>query len=194
MEIKKYLLILLAFISLPSFANDDMAPEFKNYQVNISNGSFANRLIITEEQKKHSNSWVQIMQNELRKKANFAGHYRLYLSQKGELPVDCGPNGWVCGWVIDKTTGSVISELPIFNGNSNYYSTIDNGTPSPDLFSIEFYPNSNLIWLNGENIPKSKLDNISFEDKKCANNAYVFKSNKFTISFVGECEIDYGSY
>lgn len=132
------------------------------------------------------------MQKELNEKVNFAGHYRIYVSRDGELPIDCGVEGWVCGWVIDKNSGSVVSELPIFNGNSSYYSIIDNGTPSPDCFSIEYYPNSNLLWLNGENVPKYKLGEISFTDKKCANNAYLFIENKFFINYKGECEIDRG--
>ncbi len=129
------------------------------------------------------------MQKKLVEKVNFAGHYRLYISDHGELPEDCGINGWVCGWVIDKETGRVITELPLFNGNTKYYSTIENNTPSPDPFFTEFYANSNLIWVNGENISAKKIGHISPGDNKCANNSYVFNGEIYSIVFRGNCAV-----
>lgn len=192
MKVRKLPFLFIAAICFSALANEGDAPKFKEHNVLLSHGPFTTKIHLTSEQLKKSEAWKSLMQKQLSEKANFAGHYRLYISGKGELPKDCGVNGWVCGWIVDKETGTVVSELPSFNGNSKYYSTIDNGTPSPDLFSAEFYPNSNLIWINGENIPKNKVGNISSGDKKCSNSAYLFNNNSFHNIFEGECEIDTG--
>jgi len=192
MKLCKFTFLLISFICFSTFANDGKVPEFKEHNVLLSHGPFASKIIFTSEQLEKSSDWKKIMQNQLRKEVNFAGQYRIYISKKGELPKDCGINGWICGWIVDKITGSVISELPLFNGNTKYYSTIDNGTPSPDPFSAEYYPNSNLIWISGENIPSSKVGNISLGDKKCSNSAYLFENHLFRRIFQGECEIDNG--
>ncbi|MGV3345343.1 hypothetical protein ACGVWS_06215 [Enterobacteriaceae bacterium LUAb1] len=190
---KKALFLSLLLVPVITQASDGSVPAFKDNKVSVSHGPFINKITLTTEQQQRSKAWKNVMQNELRKNVNFAGHYRLYLSKDGALPSDCGIEGWVCGWIIDKATGKVVSALPEFNGNSRYYSTIDNGTSSPDLFSLEFYPNSNLIWVNGDNIPMAKKDNISVDDKKCSNNAYTFEQGQFALSFTGECEIDQSS-
>lgn len=192
MKLCKLTILLTTFICFSTLANEGETPKFKEHNVILSHGPFASKIKLTGEQSGKSNDWKKLMQSQLSKEVNFAGHYRLYISEKGELPKDCGVNGWVCGWVVDKLSGAIISELPMFNGNTKYYSTIDNGTPSPDPFSAEFYPNSNLIWISGENIPKSKVGNISPGDKKCSNSAYVFDHQSFQNIFQGECEIDNG--
>ncbi|MGE4802448.1 hypothetical protein AB8989_18950 [Yersinia hibernica] len=190
MKASKLFLFLIAFSPLSVFSEEINVPEFKDNKVEINKGLFSKRITLTQTQQNYSSKWKDIMQKELTEKVNFAGHYRLYISKGGVLTKECGVNGWVCGWIIDKRNGEVISELPLFNENTNYYSTIDNGTPSPDPFFIEFYPDSNLIWINGENIPKSKVGNISYSDKKCSNNAYVFKENHFNKIFSGECKME----
>ncbi|NHV08876.1 hypothetical protein G9X43_04860 [Cronobacter turicensis] len=129
------------------------------------------------------------MQKQLVEKVNFAGHYRLYISDHGEFPEDCGINSWVCGWIIDKEAGKVITEFPLFNGNTKYYSTIENNTPSPDPFLTEFYANINLIWVNGENIPAKKIGRISPGGNKCSNNTYVFNGGIYSIVFRGNCAV-----
>ncbi|EKS6459252.1 hypothetical protein [Enterobacter hormaechei] len=192
MKVPKLPFLFISVVCFCTLANEGDAPAFKEHNVLLSHGPFKTKIHLTYEQLKKSETWKNIMQKQLTEKANFAGHYRLYISENGELPKDCGVNGWVCGWVVDKITGAVVSELPAFNGNTKYYSTIDNGTPSPALFSAEFYPNSNLIWISGENIPESKIGNISLGDKKCSNSAYLFNNNSFHNVFEGECEIDAG--
>lgn len=192
MKVPKLPFLFISVVCFCTLAHEGNAPAFKEHNVLLSHGPFKKKIHLTNEQLKKSETWKNIMQKQLTEKANFAGHYRLYISENGELPKDCGVNGWVCGWVVDKETGTVVSELPAFNGNTKYYSTIDNGTPSPVLFSAEFYPNSNLIWISGENIPESKIGNISLGDKKCSNSAYLFNNNSFYNVFEGECEIDAG--
>ncbi|RWR02199.1 hypothetical protein ED28_11250 [[Pantoea] beijingensis] len=189
MKINRFLFISVLIMAVFAKAEDGTPPVFKDHKVAISSGPFIDKIYFTTDQQQNSKAWQNIMKIELRKNVNFAGHYRLYISKDGELPLDCGGEGWICGWIIDKSKGVVIAELPVFNGNSHYYSTIENGTPSPDPFSVEFYPNSDLIWINGDNIPKKKEGKISVEDKKCSNNAYIFKREQFILSFEGACEV-----
>ena len=128
------------------------------------------------------------MQQELVKPVNFAGHYRLYLSKNGELPKECGDDRWVCGWIIDKTTGQVMSELPEFNGNHAYYSYHDNGTPVSEDFAPDFYPDSTMLWMNGDTVPSSGKG-----DEQCNYIAYNFKNNTFKTLEIGEeCVVDHG--
>ncbi|EHI7918817.1 hypothetical protein J9M50_004815, partial [Salmonella enterica] len=113
--------ILLGFALLTftceAFAGKDN-PQFSDYPVAVSTGPFAKNIALSAEQQSYTNKWKQTMQRELAKPVNFAGHYRLYLSWNGELPKECGDNRWVCGWVIDKTSGEIVSELPEFNENT----------------------------------------------------------------------------
>ncbi|MGU3416655.1 hypothetical protein ACLBW0_23945 [Enterobacteriaceae bacterium C34A] len=90
---------------------------------------------------------------------------------------------------MDKITGKVISGLPGFNGNAKYCSTIDNGTPSPDLFDVEYCSTSSMMWISGQNIPK----NGDREKVKCANSAYHFSDKNFIRLVSSRCEIDAGS-
>lgn len=182
------LLFLLTFIPSACVVGKEM-PHFKDYTVFISPGPFAKKIIFSNEQKNNSSKWKIIMQRELMKVVNFSGHYVVYISRKGEFPEECGNNGWVCGWIIDKNSGRVVSELPSFNGNTRYFSTIDNGTPSPDQFNIEFYAKSSMLWISGQNIPV----NGSANEVRCANTAYNFNMDSFVKLFSGKCEVDTGN-
>lgn len=189
----KYNNILLGFTLLISacsaFADKDH-PQFSDYPVVVSKGPFAKQIVLSTEQQNYTDKWKQIMQRELTKPVNFAGHYRLYLSWNGELPKECGDDRWVCGWVIDKTSGEIVSELPEFNGNTHYRPYHDNGTPAPEEFMPEFYPKSSMIWINGNTAPLSNI-----YDLKCRNIAYSFDHSKFiTVLDAGECEVDHGGY
>lgn len=163
-------------------------PQSSDYPVAVSEGPFAKNIELTATQQGYTDKWKQVMQRELVKSVNFAGHYRLYLSRNGELPKECGDSRWVCGWVIDKATGKVVSELPAFNGNHAYFSYHDNGTPAPEEFAPDFYPRSSMLWMNGSNIPASGNG-----DNKCNYIAYNFKNNNFTTLEIGdECDVDHG--
>lgn len=64
----------------------------------------------------------------------------------------------------------------------------DNGTPSPEEFEPGFYPNSIVLWMNGNTAPQSDLRNL-----QCKYMMYTFKDNKFTALDKGSpCEVDYG--
>lgn len=177
----------MRFFSVIAFySHADNDPQFSDFPATVSSGPFIKILSLNDKQD-HTEKWNEFIQSELLKPVNFSGHYRVAISKNGKLPQDCGNDGWVCGWIIDKLSGVVISELPEFNDNTKYFSTIDNGTPSPDLFDIEIYPNSSMIWISGQNTPKNKKD----ADVRCANTAYEFNNN-FIKLMSGRCEVDVG--
>lgn len=188
MKVVNSLFLILMACSYSAYSEEGQAPKFSDFSVEVSSGPFVNKTKFTDAQKKSSTEWRALIEKELVKPVNFSGHYRLVLSKGGDLPKECGDNGWVCGWIIDKVTGGVVSSLPQFNGNTKYYSTIDNGTPSPDDFSIEYYPNSSLIFVSGQNKP----ENGSVNQTKCANVAYEYKNNGFQSLVSSRCEIDVG--
>lgn len=180
------LCIVFLLITFNSDANN--IPQFSDFLVPVSSGPFVKNLSFKSEPV-HSEEWEKMVGAEILKPVNYDSHFRLVLIKNGELPLDCGEKGWVCGWVIDKLSGEVVSELPEFNGNTKYFSTIDNGTPSPDLFDIGFYPNSSMLWLAGQNTPVNNKN----DEAKCANTAYKFKNDKFTKLISARCEVDVGS-
>ncbi|ELY5826225.1 hypothetical protein ACMSZW_003292 [Cronobacter turicensis] len=170
-----------------AFASE-VNPQFSDYSVTISSGPFTENIVLASKQQHFTDKWKHIMQRELVKKVNFAGHYRLYLSWNGELPQECGDERWVCGWVIDKTTGKIVSELQQFNGNTHYRPYHDNGTPVPEAFEPAFHPQSTMLWINGNTAPSSNLNNL-----KCEYRIYNFKENIFSLIDHGyPCDIDYG--
>lgn len=185
MNINKLCIAFFSVIAFYSHADND--PQFSDYPIKVSSGPFVKSVSLNDKQQ-HTESWKELIQAEILKPVNFSGHYRVAISKNGKLPKDCGNDGWVCGWVIDKLTGKVVSELPEFNNNTKYFSSIDNGTPSPDPFDMEIYPNSSMIWISGQNSPK----NQNGGDVKCANTAYEFKNNNFKKLISARCEIDVG--
>lgn len=114
------------------------SPQFSDFKVEKNTEPFTKVLFLTEKQKAFTNKWQLIMQHELSKPVNFSGHYQLSLSWNGELPKECGDDRWVCGWILDKKTGEVVSTLPELNGDTAYFSYNDNGTPRPDEFSPQY--------------------------------------------------------
>ena len=129
------------------------------------------------------------MQKEFTKPINFAGHYRLYIAYEEVFKRECGAEGWICGWVIDKKTGKIVAGLPWFNGSRTYISYIDTGSPVPDNLEIEFYPNSSIIYIYGENV--TDKENILPGEKakvKCGNIYWEFKNDKYEQLFFAECE------
>ncbi|EOL8944279.1 hypothetical protein ACM91X_001377 [Cronobacter dublinensis] len=187
MNFNKITCSLILFITNAIAFASEVNPQFSDFSVAISSGPFTEHIVLASDQQHFTDKWKHIMQRELVKKVNFAGYYRLYLSWNGELPQECGDERWVCGWVIDKKTGKIISELPEFNGNTHYRPYHDNGTPVPEAFEPAFYPQSTMLWINGNTAPSSNLNNL-----KCEYRIYNFKGNIFSLIDNGyPCNIDY---
>lgn len=187
MQAAKFKMLLLVLSVLFVKNTEAGTPQFADFNVEKSIGPFAKVLSLTEKQKAFTDKWQRIMQHELSKPVNFSGHYRLYLSWNGELPKECGDERWVCGWILDKQTGEIVSTLPEFNGNTAYFSYNDNGTPHPDELSPIFYPDSSMLWIAGTNIPAEGGGN-----DECSIITYNFKRNQFVPLVHGECEVDRG--
>lgn len=188
MAFNKVALGLILLGNIYSVIADEANPQFPDYPATVSKGPFAKNIELSTLQQGYSDKWKHVMQREQVKPVNFAGHYRLYLSWNGELPKECGDDRWVCGWIIDKTTGSIVSELPKFNGNTYYRPYHANGTPAPEEFAPGFYPRSTMLWMNGNTAPLSNLDNL-----KCEYRVYSFKDNKFNLIGHGDpCDVDNG--
>lgn len=182
MRAEKYLIMSTIFLFQWASALHAGELRFSDYSVTMTSGPFANQILLTKKQKTYSEKWQKIMSKELGEPVNFAGHYRLYLSWGGEFPDECGSERWVCGWIVDKITGEIISTLPEFNGNTAYFTYSDNGTPSPDKFQPIFHPNSSMLWMEGTNLPAKKGGS-----EKCGIAIYNFRNNQFTPLFKGEC-------
>lgn len=187
MQAGKFRMLLLVFSVFLVKNTEAGSPQFSDFKVEKSTGPFIKVLSLTEKQKAFTDRWQHIMQHELSNPVNFSGHYRLYLSWNGELPKECGDDRWVCGWILDKKTGEVVSTLPEFNGNTAYFSYNDNGTPRPDEFSPIFYPDSSMLWIAGTNVPAKGSGN-----DECSIITYNFKGNQFTPLLHAECEVDRG--
>ena len=120
---------------------------------------------------------------------NFSGHYILYTSFGGHGK-ECERDNWVCGWVIDKLTGKVESELPKDDNGSNIYADIgDNDTPIGLPFEVNAYKDSSMLLITGQSIPATSASNDS---PTCKSAVFNFTGNKFiklTESTIG-CRVD----
>ena len=164
-------------------------PEHEKYPVKVSKGPFVKKLQLTEKEKKNSAKWKKKLQQELAKPVNFSGHYRLYINHDEIYEKECIGDSWVCGWVIDKHTGKIVAELPEFNYSRAYHVYTDNGSPVPDDLVVEFYPNSSIIYIYGENIPyKEDVPRGEKAEMKCGNIYWEFKNDKYEQLFFAECE------
>lgn len=195
MRLKFFLLICFSLLS--SFAASvqagvQMLPTFADYSVAVSIGPFSKSLVLTNEQRAFSDRWIETAKKELNEKVNFAGHYRFF-SYDGINGKECS-NGGVCGWVIDKISGQVISELPAV-GDSNIYNQVgDNGTPTGIDFNASFKKNSLLFSLTAQTIPKKiATDNNGYPTRPpCETNYYKFENDKFINVFEDKngCNVD----
>lgn len=187
MKVNKFIIFSICLVSLFSYASDEGVPQFSDYSTKISTGPFVQKLDLTGEQLQATTKWKTFMQKELVAPVNFAGHYRVFISKNAQFLKECGNDGWACGWIIDKLTGRIVSTLPLFNGNTKYHSTTDNGTPSPDAFDATYYPNSTMMLIYGENSPPGDASKI-----KCANSLYDFKDGVFKKILSTDCDTDHG--
>lgn len=167
-----------------------------DYHVKENHGPYAKKVILSDMQNSYSSNWKHIMQSELLEPVNFAGHYRLYVDYGENLPNECDSARPLCGWIIDKITGKVVSKLPEFISTENdmshpsvaqgcavYSSEDDNAPPSTGAASNFpfFYRNSTLLWMNGSLLPASNPN-----DDKCEYQIYNLEGNKFQIIGKGD--------
>lgn len=167
-------------------------PVFSDYRATVSMGPFSKTLTLTVKQKSYSDRWKKKASEELNSPVNFAGKYRLF-TYDGLNGKECS-NGGVCGWVVDKLSGQIVSELPAV-GDSNVYNQIgDNGTPTGIDFNALFKKDSTLLSLTAQTIPKKMvLDTNGYPTRPpCETNYYKFESDKFTKIFEDKngCNID----
>lgn len=85
MKAAKFIYNLIIAVCFSTIANEGDVPEFKDYNISLSDGPFAKKINLTNEQLKKSEEWKRIIQKQLNEQINFAGHYRLYISEKGQL-------------------------------------------------------------------------------------------------------------
>lgn len=169
-------------------------PEFKDYPADISKGPFATRLDLSSEQAKYSSHWKKITSSELKESVNFGGHYRIYTDDKSSGNECLDHQGGVCGWVIDKLSGKVVSQLPAVAGTNVYQQVADNGTPVGEDFRIDKQKSSYLMILTGQAIPQ-KIEHdengipITYP---CNTTYYILKNNQFSKVFEDNqgCSVD----
>lgn len=177
---------ILGFVVSTASADNTTAlthkPDFADYSVNVSPGPFTNKLHLTDEQKNYSEHWKMSITKELAKPVNFAGHYRVYAEDKGQ-GVECQRG--VCGWVLDKLSGTIVSGLPENNGSNSYGAVGDNGSPMGKPLDISTRKNSSLMVLTGQAIPqKMEHDKDGFPiTNPCETTYHVFKKNQFIRAF-----------
>ena len=185
-------IVLIALISMMSFtlnANNDINPQFSDYQTSVYSGPFATNITLSKEQEVFSERWKKSIRKELNKPVNFAGRYRVYF-MTGGYGKECLNESWICGWVIDKVTGQIVSGLPQDDDGSNTYASIgDNGTPVGLPFEIDAYKDSAMMLITGQAIP---LKNDENDSPVCKSVAFSFENNKFKklVESKEGCNID----
>ena len=183
---KSALGVLVATYTIFSAASDSSDPQFLDYQTAVSSGPFSKKVQLNSEQRTYSLNWKESIQSELNKQVNFSGHYRLFTAVGGKGK-ECSNEAWVCGWVIDKITGRIVSSD---NDGSNVYASVgDNGTPVGYPFEVDAYKDSSMIVITGQAIP---LDKRANDNPVCKSVVYKFKDNEFVKLIESEdgCNID----
>jgi hypothetical protein len=185
------LLILFLSATYSVIVNSKVSfdPQFYNFEVKVKNGPYAKNILLNSEQEKFSTKWKRAMQEQLDKPVNFSGHYRLHTAFGGQ-GMECMKDNWVCGWVIDKLTGKVVSELPKDDNGSNIYVDVgDNGTPMGLPFEIDAYKDSTMLVITGQAIPATS---DATDSPICKSVIFNFEGNKFVkiVESIDGCKRD----
>lgn len=185
-------LLILFFSATYSFiVNSEVSfdPQFSNFEVKVKSGPYAKNILLNSEQENFSSKCKRAMQEQLYKPVNFSGHYRLYIAFGGQ-GIECMKDNWVCGWVIDKLTGKVVSGLPKDDNGSNVYADVgDNGTPVGLIFEIDAYKDSTMLIITGQSIPATS---DATDSPICKSIIFNFEDNKFVklAEFIDGCNRD----
>ena len=169
-------MLLLIFFYFPSAAQQN------DFYVNVSVGPFAKKSRLTEQQENFSLWWKTRIEEELDKPVNFAGNYRLFVS-KGGHGKECIHDYWICGWVIDKSTGKVVSTLPMSpEGGDSYAEAVDNGTIEGVKFNYVAKENSTTLIIRGRAVNAPLRDEHGFfYVPKCRLIKYKFNGVNFDL-------------
>jgi len=163
------LLILFLSATYSVIVNSEVSfdPQFYNFEVKVKSGPYAKNILLNSEQEKFSTKWKRAMQEQLDKPVNFSGHYRLHTAFGGQ-GMECMKDNWVCGWVIDKLTGKVVSELPI---------------------EIDAYKDSTMLVITGQAIPATS---DATDSPICKSVIFNFEGNKFVkiVESIDGCKRD----
>jgi len=176
-KIVQYLCLLFPLCTHLSYAaqpNSDI--------VGVSNGPFTKELVLRDAQNDFSPWWKDKVKAELAKPVNFAGRYRLFVSPGGHGK-ECLHDYWICGWVIDKTTGEVVSTLPTSpEGGNSYSESVDNGTSDGLKFKVIASENRTSLTITGRAVNAPLRDaNGEFSVPECRSIKYNFDGKKYTI-------------
>lgn len=165
------------FILLCSLMAD--AKSIEN-SVIVSKGPFAQLVSLNSEQEAYSSWWKKQINSQLNKPVNFAGHYRLFVTSGGHGS-ECLRDYWVCGWVIDKLTGKVVTTLPKSpEGGNSYVEAVDDGTPTGLKFKYTAKESSAELTIQGRaaNAPLQR-ENGDFVIPECRLITYRFDGSNF---------------
>lgn len=176
-KIVHYLSLLFLVYSHLSYATHQ-----HNDVVDVSNGPFTKELVLRDSQNGFSPWWKENVEVELSKPVNFAGKYRLFVSPGGHGK-ECPHDYWVCGWVIDKTTGEVVSTLPTSpEGGNCYAESVDNGTSDGLKFNVIAYADHTSLTIIGRavNVPLRDADG-DFLVPECRSIKYNFDGKNYAI-------------
>lgn len=173
----RYLFLLVPLCTHLSYA----APQNSDI-VGVSNESFTKELVLSDVQNDFSPWWKENVKAELSKPVNFAGKYRLFVSPGGHGK-ECLHDYWICGWVIDKTTGEVVSTLPTSpEGGNSYAEAVDNGTSDGLKFKVIFSKDRTSLTITGRAVNAPLRDaNGEFSVPECRTIKYNFDGKKYSM-------------
>lgn len=170
------------FLLLPLYTHLSYAAQQNSDVVSVSNGPFTKELILRDTQNDFSPWWKENVKVELSKPVNFAGKYRLFVSPGGHGK-ECLHDYWICGWVIDKTTGEVVSTLPTSpEGGNSYAEAVDNGTSDGLKFKVTAYKDRTSLTITGRAVNAPLRDaSGEFSVPECRTIKYNFDGKNYTI-------------
>lgn len=179
---KFLLFVSCMLLSFGAYSQDSSNPQFSDYLVPVSNGPFERNIHFNKEQENYSSQWKNAVEEELKKPVNFAGHFRIYTAFGGQGK-ECLRDNWVCGWVIDKTTGEVVSTLPTSpEGGNSYAEAVDNGTSDGLKFKVIASKDRTSLTITGRAVNAPLRDaNGDFSVPECRSIKYNFDGKEYTI-------------
>lgn len=175
-------LIQCLCLLFPLCTHFSYAAQLNSDVANVSNGPFTEKLVLSDAQNDFSSWWKDKVKSELGKPVNFAGRYRLFVSPGGHGN-ECIHDYWICGWVIDKTTGEIVATLPTSPEGGNVYAeAVDNGTSDGLKFKVTASKDRTSLTITGRAVNAPLRDaNGEFSVPECRSIKYNFDGKKYAI-------------